>query len=73
MTGSKRAKLGKLKTVTLSYPYPNPNKPGVWDYRVETVGNSVDLVPDQMLTTSAVDVLCAADNWNVLIMRKDEP
>lgn len=62
----------KLKSVTLSYPYPNPNKPGVWDYRVEKIGNSVEMVPMQMLTTSAVEELCEHPAWTVIVVPKME-
>jgi hypothetical protein len=62
----------KLKTVTLTYPYPNPNQQGVFDYRVEKVGNSVDLVPYQMLTKAEVEVLCVAHNWTVIVIPSKE-
>jgi hypothetical protein len=69
MIGSKQ----KLKTVTLTYPHANPHEPGVWDYRVEKVGNSVELVPHQQLTTAEVETLCKADNWTVIVKpREDE-
>lgn len=62
----------KLMTVTLSYPHLNPDQQGVWDYRVEKVGNSTDLVPYQMLRKAEVETLCVAHNWTVIVIPHKE-
>jgi len=63
----------KIKSLKLSYPHLDPvaTKPGAPDnfgYRVLTVGDSVEFLPNQFLTRSEVEHLCNKGSWRVTVV-----
>lgn len=56
----------KAKTVTLAYPFRLEE--GDYRWKVEKVGNSVDVTPGDLLSKAQVEDLCAARDWTVVIV-----
>lgn len=65
---------GKIKTIHVTYPHPNPNEgKGINElYRVEKVTDSVLYYPNQFLTRNQVDDLCASSIWKVTVTANKE-
>lgn len=60
----------KMKTITLSDGWQNPNAVGgqPYRYRVERLGESVEYRLGQMLEKTEVEALCELAEWKVTIV-----
>lgn len=57
----------KVKTINLSYPWADRDSNRVDLYRVETITDSVEFQPHEMLKRVTVEELCMLRDWRVVI------
>jgi hypothetical protein len=58
----------KIKTARLAYGIPSRTTDNVYDYLVQSVTDSTEIHPRQVLTKAQVDDLIAARDWRVTIV-----
>ena len=57
----------KTKTIVLTYPWPDRDSDRTDLYRVESLTNSTEYNPHQMLKKAEVESLCRLKDWTVTI------
>ncbi len=64
----------KIKTILLSYPYPDPDDATAraFHFRVERVTDSTEFAPGQFISKKTVDELCASAGWKVTSISKGD-
>ena len=62
--------MSKIKTMTVSWGWPDLNDVAVKHYHVEKITDSVKYHPGQQLTKREVDDLCESKTWKVTVIGK---